>query len=164
MRAAERRQRLPPPTPPQRAAADGGAFDWRAYLHHYPDLLRPPTSLAFTQEAAWQHYDSVGRAEGRVASPLRLRLRYLAAGGLTNQLLGHVPAFMIARELGAEVVVPPVVSRPGFIRHNKEWRWESAETLLDLDKMKVGACCPAQSCALLPANAASTTGCAVGRV
>ncbi|PSC70520.1 axi 1 [Micractinium conductrix] len=85
---------------------------------------------------AWQHYDSVGRAEGRVASPLRLRLRYTTAGGLTNQLLAHLPTFVIARELGAEVVVPPAVSRPGFFRGNKEWRWESAETLLDLDKMK----------------------------
>ena len=149
------------PAQPRAVAAGHDAFDWRAYLHHYPDLLRPPTSLAFTQKAAWQHYDSVGRAEGRVASPLRLRLRYTTAGGLTNQLLAHLPTFVIARELGAEVVVPPAVSRPGFFRGNKEWRWESAETLLDLDKMKVGAgrrgaaCpgvrCPTPPCALLPA-------------
>jgi hypothetical protein len=116
--------------------ADGTSFNWRAYLHNYPELLLSPTSLSFTEDDARRHWYTTGRAQGRVATWLTLRLRYTTAGGLTNQLLAHLPAFMIAREVGADVVVAPVVSRSGFTRGNKEWRMESAETLFDLDKMQ----------------------------
>lgn len=112
-------------------------FNWRAYLRNYADLLQPPDSLDYSEQAARQHYETVGRAERRVATPLRLLLRFTAAGGLTNQLLAHLPAFMIAQELGAEVVVPAAVSRAGFQRGIKEWRFERVETLLNLDKMQV---------------------------
>ena len=112
-------------------------FDWKAYLQHYPELLQPPHTLEYCEEAAWWHYRTVGRAQGRVASPLRLRLRYTGANaspGLTNQLLAHLSAFMIAYEAGAEVVVPPFISRSGFVQ-GPSWQWQPAESVLDINRM-----------------------------
>jgi len=126
---------LAPSTADALPAPDAPDFDWVAYLANYPELLHPPTSLNYSKQDAWHHYESAGRAQGRVAAQLTLRLRYTTYGGLTNQLYGHLPAFMIARAMGAEVVVSPAVSKNSFNMQEQVWQWQSTDTLLDVDKM-----------------------------
>ena len=113
------------------------SFHWRSYFENYPELLQPPEALEYNEQAAWQHYNHTGRAQHRVASPLRLRFRYTGANaspGLTNQLLAHLSAFMIAQAAGAEVVVAPFVSRRAFTEP-AEWLWQPAESVLDINSM-----------------------------
>lgn len=140
-------------------------FDHVAYLDNYPQLLQHPTSLKFSREAAWHHYRSVGKAEGRVARRIPLRLRYHTGGqnkpgGLNNQLLCHLTAMMLALEMGAEVVLAPALKRTAFAAEGNAWIWEDTATLLDVDQMvafwkahglvihEVGAapCCDALCC------------------
>lgn len=115
-------------------------FDWVAYFHNYPELLRHPISLDFTKEAAWEHYRTIGKAEGMIARRLTLRLRYHTGGqnkpgGLNNQLLCHLTAFMMAQEIGSEVVLAPALKRTAFAAEGNSWIWEDTDTLLDVDKM-----------------------------
>lgn len=124
-------QRLPTSAsrPP---AADG--FDWRAYLANYPDLVFQPGGLPFTAEAAAAHYEGAGRAAGRVAQPLDLRLRYMTAYGLANQLLAILTGLMIAQEVGAGVVLHPAWARSAF-DGNASWELAPIESLLDVEAM-----------------------------
>jgi hypothetical protein len=113
------------------------SFDWHAYLDNYPELLQPPASLEYSEQAAWRHYNTTGRAQGWVATRLTLRLRYTGANaspGLTNQLLAHMAAFMIARATNAKIVVAPFVSRRAFVEP-AEWMWQSAESVFDIGRM-----------------------------
>ncbi len=115
-------------------------FDWVAYFHNYPELLRHPISLDFTKEAAWEHYRTIGKADGKIARRLTMRLRYHTGGqnkpgGLNNQLLCHLTAFMMALEIGSEVVLAPALKRTAFAAEGNSWIWEDTDTLLDVDKM-----------------------------
>jgi len=125
---------LKPPDSPL-SPPDAPDFDWVAYLANYPELLHPPISLNYGKQDAWHHYESAGRAQGRVAARLTLRLRYTTHQGLTNQLLGHLAAFMIAQEMGAEVVMSPAVSKNSFNMQEQVWQWQSTESVFDLGKM-----------------------------
>ena len=58
----------------------------------------------------------------------------MTAGGLTNQLMGHLSALLIAQEVGAGVVLPPVFARDAFAG-DAAWEVAPTESLLDVDSM-----------------------------
>eukprot|EP00887_Chlorella_sp_A99_P003011 scaffold9.g3011.t1 len=130
------------PLLPRRWAADTGSsvqpawtFDWQAYLSNYPELLRPPHSLPYDEHAAWEHYASVGKAQGHVAARLNVRLRYGVGSGLCNQLYGHLAALILAQELGTEVVLPAAMARAKFAMANVTWSAQPVGSLFDTRHM-----------------------------
>lgn len=118
------------------ASGSTGGFQWMAYLNNYQHLLQPPTNLNYSESAARQHYDAVGRQGGWVAREIDVRLRYVATGGLTNQLFSHLSAFLLAQELGAQLVLAPALSRTRFgSKKNVMWPVRGIDTIFDVAKM-----------------------------
>ena len=60
-----------------------------------------------------------------------------SAGGLINQLLCHVAAFMLAVSLKYEILLPHALSRSSFNVTWEEQRWqkEPLDTLLNIDSI-----------------------------
>lgn len=58
--------------------------------------------------------------------------------GLINQLYSHVAAIMLARAMGAELVLAPAIHRDSFNSHMTKTTWHAAplEGLLDVEAVK----------------------------
>lgn len=58
--------------------------------------------------------------------------------GLINQLYSHIAAIMLARAIGAELVLAPAIHRDSFNSHMTKTTWHAApqESLIDVDAVK----------------------------
>ena len=70
----------------------------------------------------------------------RLIVKYAidgTAGGLVNQLLCHIGAFMFAVPLNAEIALPSALSRSTYNNSwwQQEWKYRPLRTLLDVDDL-----------------------------
>lgn len=131
------------------AAAPAGSqfnwFDYKFYTTFYEDI----GARRWSYRQALAHYKHIGRFEGRLAAPVVVRLKYIACGGLCNQLYSHIHAFIIARALGADVVVPPALRRSSFgdivssrtnltkeeRKMQASWLFEPVDSILDVERM-----------------------------
>ena len=83
------------------------------------------TSTAYTKGSAQHH---------RVIVTYKIDER---AGGLVNQMLCHIGAFLLALSLRAEIVLPQALSRSTFDTAwwQQEWQERPIDTLLDVDRI-----------------------------
>ena len=68
-------------------------------------------------------------------NPCRVTLP--AGSGLTNQIYSHLNALMMAREMGAELVLAPALYRGSFASRmgNVSWAVADIDTIFDLEQM-----------------------------
>lgn len=59
------------------------------------------------------------------------------AGGLINQMLCHIGAFLMAIPLRAEILLPSALSRSSYDTKwwQQEWHTKPLQSLLDVDEM-----------------------------
>ena len=64
--------------------------------------------------------------------------KHLLCAGLINQMYSHIAAIMLARAMGAELVLAPAVHRESFDLHMEKTKWHVApqESLLDVGAVK----------------------------
>ena len=67
-----------------------------------------------TRDGAIQHYKSVGKKQYRHCTRRPVLLRYSVCQELFNQMYAHMSALILADVLGADIVLPPSVSRKSF--------------------------------------------------
>ncbi|GAB4821695.1 hypothetical protein N2152v2_008741 [Parachlorella kessleri] len=104
------------------------SFDPQAYLLFNPDLGQ------LSGEAARGHYLRFGFHEGRIFRRMPMLLSYRVGSGLCNQLYIHLTALAVARQLGADLLVPPALCRKTFAV-SKGFLNAPAESLLDTKAM-----------------------------
>ena len=65
-------------------------------------------------------------------------LALLVLTGLINQLYSHIAAIMLARAMGAELVLAPAMHRDSFNSHMTKTTWHAApqESLLNVEALK----------------------------
>lgn len=113
-------------------------FNWKVYLLYHPDLAARGIN---NQAKAVEHWLQYGQYEGRVYQRLSVLMRYTACGGLTNQLYSHISALTLAATLGAEVVLPPALTRSSFghyfsmFKELNQVTWSAVplDSLIDVD-------------------------------
>jgi hypothetical protein len=81
-------------------------FDWRAYLKWNPEL---EMQGIHTQEAAEDHYVTIGHSRSLVYRDFELTIRYTACGGLINQHYCHLATIALAKmSKASKIIWPPM--------------------------------------------------------
>ncbi len=83
-------------------------FNYQTYLLFNPDLR---ASGIRTAESAWSHYQTKGKQRGRQPERVPVLVRYMACHGLFNQMYAHLAAYILAKHLDADVMMPPSLFR-----------------------------------------------------
>ena len=64
---------------------------------------------------------------------------WLRGAGLVNQLYSNIAAIMLARAMGAELVLPAAIHRDSFNSHMTKMTWRAApqDSLLDVNALQL---------------------------
>ena len=113
---------------------------WHRQLHWQPCLCFVLLALIGSAYCTAPHGSLENLLRAERGEDHRILVRYDidgSAGGLVNQLLCHVAAFMLAVSLKAEVVLPHALSRSSFNVTWEEQRWqkEPLDTLLEINSI-----------------------------
>eukprot|EP01026_Neomeris_dumetosa_P053225 TRINITY_DN4750_c0_g1_i4.p1 TRINITY_DN4750_c0_g1~~TRINITY_DN4750_c0_g1_i4.p1 ORF type:complete len:572 (-),score=35.73 TRINITY_DN4750_c0_g1_i4:258-1760(-) len=105
-------------------------WDWRVYMRYYPETIQWSKGH-INENVALQHFNEVGRYEGRIPRKMNMIVRYTTCGNIVEQQYSHMSAIALSTLLGAKLIMPPLFKKDS----KQNWKQFSQNLVLNTSEI-----------------------------